>query len=400
LPFWAVERSRRVHGYIDSAQSIAEAHARRIGSCDGQCDHSGLQLRKHYCGGANSVLNQTFSKYEIIIVNDGSTDTALLEHALEPFRQRMHYIHQENQGPSGARNAGILAARGRYVAFLDSDDRWLPGHLASQIALLEKRPSLALVYADAMLTVDDIPVRTYFESCPQIRPVTFESLVKEESSVITSATVALREALITAGMFDKQFRRCEDFDLWTRVAHCGYEVDYTSQVQIVHRSRHGLSADTECMKRSLIAVYEKMASTLRVSEAQKDLILSQRARADAELQLELCRKHLLSGETRQALVAAQAARIVFHNWKMRLVVLALHVAPRPLAMMYRIYARYLARRNRNRLKRLRIGMHSGSQISASVPGITTRTVSFGPDVAKTQPRDEQVAAIRSGVRGE
>jgi hypothetical protein len=130
------------------------------------------------------------------------------------------------------------------------------------------------------------------------------------------------------------------------------------------------------------------------------LILDRCARAKAEFQLELCRKHLLSGETRQALAAAQTAKLVFHSWRMRILVSALHVAPRPFAMMYRIYARYLARRNRNRLKRLRIGMYSGSQISASVQGIATRTVSFGPDTAKTQPRDEQVAAIRSGVRGE
>jgi glycosyltransferase involved in cell wall biosynthesis len=348
----------------------------------------------------NSVLTQTFSKYEVIVINDGSPDTTHLERALEPFREQIRYIKQENQGPSGARNTGILAARAKYVAFLDGDDRWLPGHLASQIALLEKHPALALVYADAVLTLDDIPVRTYFESCPQTRPVTFESLIKEESSVITSATVALRDALVTAGMFDTQFRRCEDFDLWVRIAHCGYQLDYASQVQIVHRSRNGVSADAESMKRSLVAVYEKMASTLPVSKTQKELILDRRARAEADLQLELCRKHLATGDTRQALAEAQAAKLVFHNWRMRLLVIALHLAPRPFAMMYRIYARYLALRNRNRLKRLRMGMHSQTQISAAIPGAASGTPRFGPDVVKVQPREEQVGAIRSGVRGE
>lgn len=348
----------------------------------------------------NSVLNQTFSKYEIIVVNDGSTDTALLEHALEPFRQRIRYIHQENQGPSGARNAGILTAPGKYVAFLDSDDRWLPHHLASQIDILETRPSLALVYADAILTVDDIPVRTYFESCPQMRPVTFESLVKEDSSVITSATVVLREALVAAGMFDNRFRRCEDFDLWTRIAHCGYEIDYTPQVQVVHRSRNGLSSDAEAMKRSLVAVYEKVASTPTISKAQKDLVLDRRAHAEGELQLELCRKHLLSGEPRQSLAAAQAAKRVFQTWRMSLLVTALDLAPRPFAAMYRVYARYLARRNRNRLQRLRIGMHSRAQLSASVPKSAIATPGVRPDIATIQPDEEQVGAIRSGVRGE
>lgn len=301
----------------------------------------------------DSVLEQTFAKPEIIVINDGSPDTTLLERALEPYRERIRYIKQENQGPSGARNAGILAARGKYVAFLDSDDRWLPCHLATQIEALEKRPALALVYADAMLTVDDVPVRTYFESCPQTHPVTFESLITEECSVVTSATVALREALVTAGMFDDQFRRCEDFDLWTRIVHCGYEVDYTSQVQIVHRSRNGLSSDVESMKRSLVAVYEKMALTLTVSQDQKDLILARHARAEAELHLELCKKSLLSGDPQQALAAAELARRVFHNRRLRLLILALRVAPRPFAMVYRVYLRFQASRSRARLERLR-----------------------------------------------
>jgi hypothetical protein len=309
----------------------------------------------------DSVLAQTFAKHEIIVINDGSPDTALLERALEPYRERIRYIKQENQGPSGARNAGIRAARGKYVAFLDSDDRWLASHLATQIAALEKRPALGLLYADAMLTVDDVPVRTYFESCPQTHPVTFESLITEECSVVTSATVALREALVTAGMFDDQFRRCEDFDLWTRIVHCGYEADYTSHVQIVHRSRNGLSSDVESMKRSLVAVYGKMLS-MPVSQGQKDLILARQARAVAELQLELCKKSLLGGDPQHALAAAKLARRVFHNRRLRLLIFALQVAPRPFAMIYRLYVRFQAGRSRARLERLRRSKPSSEMI--------------------------------------
>jgi GT2 family glycosyltransferase len=348
----------------------------------------------------NSVLVQTFSRYEIIVVNDGSPDTPLLERALEPFRQRIRYIQQENQGPSGARNAGILAARGKYVAFLDSDDRWLPGHLASQIDFLESRPSLALVYADAMLTVDDIPVGTYFGSCPQTRPVTFESLLKEDSSVITSATVALRDALITAGLFDSQFRRCEDFDLWTRIVHRGYEIDYTPQVQIAHRSRNGLSSDAESMKRSLVAVYEKMALTLPVSAAQRDLIVARRARAEADLQLELCRKFLLKGEYGQALAAARSARLVFQGWKMNLLVFALAVAPWPFAMIYRVYAQLLANRNRSRWNQMRLGMDAGTKRSNPSEGAGGGIPGFGPETAKAHSVEEKAGPIRSGVRSE
>src|SRR5690348_6033557 len=70
----------------------------------------------------DSVLVQSFSNYEIVVVNDGSPDTPELEKALQPYFRKLRYIKQENRGPSSARNTGIRAARGKYVAFLDSDD--------------------------------------------------------------------------------------------------------------------------------------------------------------------------------------------------------------------------------------------------------------------------------------
>src|ERR1017187_1702587 len=80
-----------------------------------------------------SVLAQTFKDYEIIVVNDGSPDSEELEKALEPYRDRIIYLRQENQGPGGARNTGILTASGQYVALLDADDIWAPEHLAAQL---------------------------------------------------------------------------------------------------------------------------------------------------------------------------------------------------------------------------------------------------------------------------
>src|SRR4051794_10243350 len=84
----------------------------------------------------DSVLRQTFDDYEIVVVNDGSSDTDQLERVLREYDRcadRLIYLKQENRGPGGARNAGIRRARGRFVALLDSDAVWLPDFLAEQI---------------------------------------------------------------------------------------------------------------------------------------------------------------------------------------------------------------------------------------------------------------------------
>src|SRR5262245_40798347 len=82
----------------------------------------------------DSVLAQHYRNFEIRVVNDGSPDTPALEAALEPYRERITYIVQENAGPSAARNAGIEHARGELIAFLDGDDIWLPHCLTEQVA--------------------------------------------------------------------------------------------------------------------------------------------------------------------------------------------------------------------------------------------------------------------------
>ena len=305
-----------------------------------------------------SVLAQTFHDYEIIVINDGSTDAEQLEKALAPYLHLIRYIKQENHGPSAARNVGISKAAGRYIAFLDSDDRWLPTHLEEQLRLLESDSMLGLVYADGIVTVRDAPVRTCFEINRQNRPVTFEMLVQEDCTVVTSATVAKREALLQAGLFDERFRHCEDFELWARVLLCGFRVDYACQIQIVHRSGIGLSSDSESMKRSLIAVYQKIASQLPLSEGQKQLVIARLARAEASLQLELCKKALLAGDPSDALRAAELARNSSNTFRVRSLILALRLAPRVLAALYPLYVQSLAHRNRRRLKRLREGFQS------------------------------------------
>jgi len=299
----------------------------------------------------DSVLAQTFRDYEVIVVNDGSPDTPRLEQALAPYQDRIRYIKQQNRGPSAARNAAILESCGKYIAFLDSDDRWLPFHLESQLRLLEKDPSVSLVYADGIVTVGGAPARTCFQINRQNRPITFEMLIQEDCTVTTSSTVASREALLKAGLFDERFRHCEDFDLWARVLLYGFRIDYAHQIQIVHRAGIGLSSDSEAMKRSLLEVYRKM-NQRPLSETQKQLVIAREHRAAAALELALCKKAILAGELAEALRAAESARKALNSWRVRFAVFALRTMPHICAALYPLYVRVLASRNRAHLRRL------------------------------------------------
>ena len=93
-----------------------------------------------------SVLEQTYQSYEIIVVDDGSTDKT--KDILKEFEDKVCCIYQENQGPSAARNAGIKISQGRYICFLDADDIWTPDKLEVQVEFLECHPDISLVFSD------------------------------------------------------------------------------------------------------------------------------------------------------------------------------------------------------------------------------------------------------------
>src|SRR5262245_31870668 len=137
-----------------------------------------------------AVRAQAFSDYELILVNDGSPDTAEFERAILPYQQFLKYVFQTNRGAAAARNAALRIARGRYVAVLDADDIWFPTYLEQQHAFLTAHPEADLVYADARL-VGDSPLagRTFMQTAPSRGRVTVESLLSLRCHVIASGVV-------------------------------------------------------------------------------------------------------------------------------------------------------------------------------------------------------------------
>jgi hypothetical protein len=325
------------------------------------------QAEGHIAQALDSVFAQAFTSYEVLVVNDGSPNSEALERVLRPYWLKIRYLRQENRGPSAARNAGILQAQGKYVAFLDSDDQWFPHHLARQVEMLEESPGLGLAYANCLLTRDGIPIGTSFQLSPQAPQATFETLLREECRIGTSSVVASRQVLLDAGLFDESLRRCEDFDLWLRLGHRGSGIRYDSQVQVRHQRKNGLAADVESMKRALIRVFQKVAE-LPITPQQCRFVQQRIARVEAELQLERARKSLVAEEFDVALAAAQSARSSLDSWKLSLAVLGLKLCPHTLCRSYRAYAQLLEMHRRFRAVRRNSQLRSGRLLRPVVLG--------------------------------
>ena len=162
----------------------------------------------------DSVLTQTYGDFELIVVDDGSTDGT--GEALAGIDERLRYHWQPNRGLSAARNAGLRLARGGIIAFLDSDDRWFPDHLETIVGVLER-------YADAVLACTcpnfHIVADGELEDARLVDPLPDALII---ANVGPPSCVAVRlDPILTAGGFDERLTVAEDDDLWTRLALIG-----------------------------------------------------------------------------------------------------------------------------------------------------------------------------------
>jgi len=175
------------------------------------------------CEAIQSVLEQTYRNFEIIVVDDGSTDDT--KQALIPYKDRITYIYQENQGGAAARNTGIKAAKGKYIAFLDSDDLWFPQKLERQVEILDNHDDFALVYTN-IVYIDNAGRFNApgYSSRMFLSGYLFKETLLRKVACGHPPTWLIRKTCFEEiGGFDPEFRTSHDRDMIVRIAR-EYEI--------------------------------------------------------------------------------------------------------------------------------------------------------------------------------
>ena len=181
--------------------------------------HNRVELLKN---AVESVLGQTYDDYEIIIVNDRSTDgTEGYLNGLKDTRITHHKI-TESRGGNHARNMGISMASGEFIAFLDDDDEWMPEKLDKQMKLF-KDESVGLVYTGSQVVYDFYDISYY--NIPKDRGDLFKKVLIRNCIGTTSSVVVRKSILEKSGLFDEEIKMRQDQDLWIRICrHCNVDV--------------------------------------------------------------------------------------------------------------------------------------------------------------------------------
>jgi hypothetical protein len=285
-----------------------------------------------------SVFAQRRAPLEVVLVNDGSSDSEALELAIAPFRDRLIYLKQQNKGAAAARNAAVRVARGDLVAFLDGDDVWMPDFLECQVAFLQKT-GCDMVYADALIFGQGVsPRRTFMATSPSRGKVTPQSLIEATCNVLTSSTVVRRDRIVSAGLFDEspQWRRGQDFEMWFRLAKLGATIGYQERVLAKYRERRGNLSGSD-VDRSMRDLWSLMGikAKFEFTPTEHAALTERIAETTATCQVELGKTQLLHGQFDAARTNFAAANRYRRGLKLLVVGGLLALAPGALQRILR-----------------------------------------------------------------
>jgi len=218
-----------------------------------------------------SVLNQTYKDFEIIVIDDGSTDNT--QEIIKPYLNKIKYIYQQNSGPSAARNRGIKEANGEYIAFLDADDIWLPQKLELQIKFMETYFNIGLTFTDMSFFSDKKGIiknsflknmKIFNKLCVQslssyekkFSEKIFNALI-EENFIPTPSVIVKKQCFNKVGLFDETLFVVEDRDMWLRIS-LFYDVGFINKPLVLRRfHKKNISVDVEPIFKSRLKVMKK-----------------------------------------------------------------------------------------------------------------------------------------------
>jgi len=224
----------------------------------------------------DSVLAQDFEDFELIVVDDGSTDGT--GEAIKRYGGRVKLLqYSKNRGVSASRNRGVLHAKGKYIAFLDSDDLWVKGKLKIQVAFLDDNPHYPLCYTD------EIWIRKGKRVNPKNKHTKYSGWIFEKClplCIISPSSAMMRRTLFSkVGLFDEALPVCEDYDFWLRVS-ARFPIFFINRKLIVKRGGHSdqLSQRFWGNDRYRVIALEKLLSEPYIGPEEGGMILEEMRR--------------------------------------------------------------------------------------------------------------------------
>ena len=252
----------------------------------------------------DSVLAQTVADWELVIVDDGSTDrSGEIADEYAARDPRILVLHQSNRGLSAARNHALRRSCGEYIAILDSDDVWEPGYLDAQLAQFAAHPDIDVISANGWFLGSHLhgqPVHPFPDPRPQ---PTLATILADETSIFIMSMFT-RRVYERIGGFDEEMRSNEDYDFWLRAAIAGFRFWRNHQPLCHYRRREdSLSAVDVRMLLGILRVYAKIQPLLCDRPVEREIL---------ERQVSRFTREALAAQARQALTAGDMAMAADH----------------------------------------------------------------------------------------
>jgi len=286
-----------------------------------------------------SVLRQSFSDLELLIVDDGSSDrTVEIARGYAARDARVHVLEQANAGPGPARNAGFRAAAGRLFAFLDSDDEWDEAFLAEQVAILDARPDIDVVIGNARNRGGPRDGQPSRPIRGEGRVITLAEILADETSLFIMA-VFRREVVDTIGGFDPALLTNEEYEMWIRAALAGFTfARHTTPLGWYACRPDSLSSSDTRMLSGILRVFAKTRPALAPGSPEQSILDHQVARFEMELGAAEARGSLARGDCREAARHLAALHARRGGWLLGAATCALAFAPAIAMAAYRLRA--------------------------------------------------------------